>query len=260
MIQGRSAATFEPIAADYRFQKVAAALRQAVTRGELAPGDRLPPQRELQKQFGVSKPTIVGALRVLEADGLIRTQVGRNGGAVVLDPGASALARGLELLVDMERVGLDEVRELREVVEVQTARRACVRATAGQVAHLEELVTRLEALQQAPQVEPTLEQHGLLDLEFHLGLAGASGNRLLRACMDVLYAHLVRTPVRVARADQLRLDRSLRRLLEEGIKARSPDAAERAITQHLADSYEILSRGPPTRRPRLASPPGGAPS
>jgi GntR family transcriptional repressor for pyruvate dehydrogenase complex len=244
-----AAPSFAPVTADYSFQKVAAAIRQAIARRELTPGDRLPPQRELQDQFGVGKSTITGALRVLEADGVIRTQVGRNGGAIVLDPGSRALARGIDLLVHLDQVNLDEVRELRVAVEVLAARLAAERATADHVARLDDLVSRLEELDRRPAQEPVREPSGQLDLEFHLALADASGNRLVRACMDVLYAHVIRNTVPVQRPDQVRLTRSLRHLVDRGLKRRAPGAAERAIKAHLEDSFQILGtprdRDPP---------------
>ena len=234
---------FTPVSADYSFQKVAAAIRAAVARRELLPGDRLPPQRELQDRFAVSKSTIMGALRVLEADGVIRTQVGRNGGAVILDPGSHALARGVDLLVNLDYVNLDEVRELRGAVEALSARLAAVRATPAQVLHLESLVAQLESLARCAPEGPVGSEFGRLDLAFHLALADAAGNRLVRACMDVLYAHVIHNRVAVQRPDQIRLTRSLRRLLDDGLKRRAPAAAERAIAVHLADSFEILGTG-----------------
>jgi GntR family transcriptional repressor for pyruvate dehydrogenase complex len=251
---------FAPVAPDYAFQKVAAAIRQAMARGELSPGDRLPPQHELQRAFGVSKFTVVEALRVLEADGLLRVQVGRSGGAVVLDPSRHSLSRSIGLLLDMDRVNIEEVRELRATVETRVARLAARNARPGQVAHLESLLGRLEQLtteaaaaqgegqrdgqregQGGHPGEPDYARFGALDLEFHAALSEASGNRLLHACMDVLYHHVIRFVARVDVRELDRLNRSLRRLLEAGIKAGDPDAAAQAMEQHLTDSYRIIT-------------------
>jgi GntR family transcriptional repressor for pyruvate dehydrogenase complex len=242
---------FQPVSPDYPFQKVAAAIRGAVARGELAPGDRQPTQRALQQAFGVSKFTVVEALRVLEADGLVRVEVGRAGGAVVLDPSRHSLSRSIGLLLDMDQVNLEEVRELRATVETRVARLAARRARPAHVAHLEALLGRLEALEAAaadergdrgrPAPEPDAARFGALDLEFHTALAEASGNRLLHACMDVLYHHAIRFVAPVDLAEIAHLNRSLRRLLDRGIKAGSPEAAARAMEQHLKDSYRIIA-------------------
>jgi DNA-binding FadR family transcriptional regulator len=261
---------FLPVTPDYPFQKVAAAIRGAVARGELAPGDRLPTQRALQHAFGVSKFTVVEALRVLEADGLVRVEVGRAGGAVVLDSSRHSLSRSIGLLLDMDQVNLDEVRELRATVETRVARLAARRARPPQVAHLEALLAELEALEVAAEAEtesgaepaagggpvppPAAARFGALDLEFHTSLAEASGNRLLHACMDVLYHHVLRFVARVDLAEIAHLNRSLRRLLDGGIKAGSADVAARAMEQHLKDSYRIIAAA----GQREGAAPGGA--
>jgi len=231
--------SFQRIAPDYSFQKVAAAIRAAIVRGELRPGDRLPAQRELQEVFGVSKVTILGALRILETDGLIEVQVGRNGGAVVVDGANHSLNRAIGLLLDMEQVNLAEVAELRDTVELQIARLAARRASPEQVVRLEDLLARLEANSQETAPVPDGEPYVVHDLRFHSALADASGNRLLSACMQVLYHHLVRHPVPVTPWQRVELNRSLRALLDQGIKAGRPAVAAEAMATHLADSYRI---------------------
>jgi DNA-binding FadR family transcriptional regulator len=231
----RAPRSFQPVAPDYSFQKVANAIRQAIVRGELKPGDRLPAQRELQEVFAVSKVTVIGALRHLEADGVIAIQVGRHGGAIVLESSRQPLNRALGLLLDMEQVNLGEVQELRDSMEVQIARLAAQRATSEQVARLGDLLARLDALAEAPgEGSPTYLE---LDMEFHAALAAASGNRLLSAWMEVLRDHLLRHPTPVTKQQQRVLNRSLRLLLDEGIRAKAPDQAAQAMTTHLVDSY-----------------------
>ena len=226
--------SFARITPDYSFQKVAQAIRQAIARGELKPGDRLPSQRTLQSMFGVSKVTILGALRNLEADGLIRIQVGRNGGAVVLDPTRHSLSRAIDFLLNMERVDLDDVAELRDAIELQSARLAAQRATAEHVTALADLIGRLEAHARSADADPAA--YLALDLEFHTTLADASGNGLLSACMEVLYHHLIQQPAPLTGAQQAILNAPLRRLLEQGVKAGDAPAAAAAMAAHLADS------------------------
>lgn len=227
--------SFQPVAPDYSFQKVATAIREAIVRGELKPGDRLPSQRELQEVFAVSKVTVIGALRHLEADGVIAIQVGRHGGAIVLDSGRQPLNRALGLLLDMEQVNLTEVKELRDSMEVQIARLAAQRATPEQVARLDDVLIRLDALARSPGVGPA--SYLELDLEFHATLAEASGNRLLSAWMEVLRHHLLQHPTPVSKPQQQVLNRSLRHLLDQGVTPRLPDAAAQAMATHLIDSY-----------------------
>jgi len=227
--------SFQPVAPDYSFQKVAAAIREAIVRGELKPGDRLPAQRELQEVFAVSKVTVIGALRHLEADGVIAIQVGRHGGAIVLDSSRQPLNRALGLLLDMEQVNLTEVKELRDSMEVQIARLATQRATPEWIAQLGDILVRLDALAQSPGTGPV--SYLELDMEFHATLAEASGNRLLSAWMEVLRHHLLQHPTPVSKHQQQVLNRSLRLLFDQGVKAGLPDEAAQAMTTHLIDSY-----------------------
>lgn len=240
----RAGPSFDRVSPDYSFQKVAAAVRQAITRGELKAGDRLPPQRELQDVFGVSKVTILEALRVLEADGLVQVQVGRTGGAVILEPGRHSLARAIGLLLAMDQITLAEVAEVRVSVELQIARLVAQRLTPEHLVLLESLLGRLEALAAVPAEPADGTLYSALDLEFHTALADACGNRLLSACMQVLYHHVMRRAVAVSATTQAELNRSLRTLVEDGLKRRQPDAAVDAMRTHLAESFRVLGIAP----------------
>ena len=75
-----------------KYAQIAARVEDAIAAGELAPGDRLPPERELAAAHGVSRMTVRQALQTLDARGLLRRAIGRNGGSFVSEP---KLARGL---------------------------------------------------------------------------------------------------------------------------------------------------------------------
>jgi GntR family transcriptional regulator, transcriptional repressor for pyruvate dehydrogenase complex len=240
-------------ATEHGFHKLASAIRQAIAQGELAPGDKLPSQREIQARFGVSKVTVLEALRLLEAEGLVEVRLGRNGGAVILDASWHSLSRAVALLLEMDRVDLEEMRVLRAAIEVQTARLAAVHAAPE---HLLQLERQLEALERHA-AQPDTSTKGLsesdraeasdewdewyeaADLEFHAAIAAVSGNRLLKALMDVLYQHTFEREVPVDRATQRHLNQSLRRVLE-AIRGRSPSAAARAMSTHITQSFRIM--------------------
>jgi GntR family transcriptional repressor for pyruvate dehydrogenase complex len=225
---------------DRSFQKVAAAIRSAVSQGALQPGDALPSQRRLQQIYGVSKVTILEALRLLETEGLVRVRLGRTGGAVVLEPGRHSLARAIGLLVEMDRVDQGEVWELRRTVEVEAARLAAVRATPEHLARLDALLRALEARSDGPDAPPDDGTYAALDLELHTAVAGAAGNRLLQALMDVLYHNVLQQRVIVAAEHQAPLNATLRALLDDGLRARDPVAAAQAMAAHLDASYRRL--------------------
>ncbi len=130
---------------------------------------------------------------------------------------------------------------MRLAVEVQTARLAVARATPAQMADLTSLLARLDAMAGSTQPPRQRDAYAVLDLEFHSALAEASENRLLGAAMEVLYHYLVHRTVPVSAAQQQQLNRSLRTLLDCGIRAGNADVAAEAMAQHLADSYRVMA-------------------
>jgi DNA-binding FadR family transcriptional regulator len=88
---------------------IAARIRREIVRGELAPGDALPPEAALMEQFGISRPTLREALRVLESEQLITVHRGARGGARVRTPDPSAAARPVGVLLQVKGVSLEDV-------------------------------------------------------------------------------------------------------------------------------------------------------
>src|SRR3954469_25717857 len=88
---------------------IADRLRQRIVEGELQDGDLLPKQEELLAEFGVSKPSVREALRILETEGLVSVRRGKLGGAVVHGPHANNAAYVLELVLRSKGVAVDDV-------------------------------------------------------------------------------------------------------------------------------------------------------
>src|SRR5918995_41727 len=100
--------------------QVADMLVEMISSGEYGAGDRLPPERILVEQLGVSRTVVREALNLLETRGLIRVEHGR--GAIVSADGADALQNNLEFLLRMEPSTLWELMEMRKALEVEGAR------------------------------------------------------------------------------------------------------------------------------------------
>ena len=90
-------------------EQVADELRRRILRGELADGSILPKEDELLLQFPVSKPSLREAMRILEAEGLLRVRRGKLGGAVVRRPNAANVAYTVGLVLGSQEVGLSDV-------------------------------------------------------------------------------------------------------------------------------------------------------
>jgi DNA-binding FadR family transcriptional regulator len=120
---------------------VAAALRRQIITGELQPGEPLPTESVLMVRFGVSRPTLREAFRILESESIIRVLRGAHGGARVMAPDGSVAARYTGLLLQYRGVPLADVYRARTALEV-SAVGELAGAPAKKIAILEELVER----------------------------------------------------------------------------------------------------------------------
>ena len=115
------------------YEQVSIQIRDAILEGRLGPGERLPVELELTRMFGVSRSTVREALRTLASQHLVTTTRGVTGGTYVAHPDPAKVTRYLEtsirLLSDVDEVTLDEITEVRRVLEVPAARTAAETAT-----------------------------------------------------------------------------------------------------------------------------------
>lgn len=156
---------------------IAAQLRREIASGALPPGSQLPGHRELAANLSVSVGSVREAISMLISAGLVETRAGR-GTFVAIDPGAGHAQRASDGR-PLERQEVQELVEAREVIEVKLAAMAAERGTPAQVARLRACVEQMEIASSSPFDYPDA------DVEFHLALAEAAGNRyLLRAMLE----------------------------------------------------------------------------
>ncbi|MCV7176544.1 FadR/GntR family transcriptional regulator, partial [Mycolicibacterium sphagni] len=125
---------------------IADQLRSQIVRGVLKEGDALPTEIELVKQFGVSRPTLREAFRILESESLIIVRRGSRGGVLVSSPRTSVAARDFGLLLQMSGATLADVYEARKVFEPAAAEMLARRAAAEDIAELTGAADALAAL------------------------------------------------------------------------------------------------------------------
>ena len=161
---------------------VAAKLRERIVSGDLADGDTLPKQEDLGAEFGVSKPTMREAIRVLESEGLIEVQQGRLGGAVVHVPKVENIAVTMALVLETNGVQLPDVGLALQAIEP-----ACVRLCALRADRHAVVVPRLQQLQGQALAEVADDERVVaLSREFHEALAALCGNASLTLCAGAL--------------------------------------------------------------------------
>jgi GntR family transcriptional repressor for pyruvate dehydrogenase complex len=183
---GPQAVTFVPAQATRAFDDVVRQIRERVYSGDLRPGDRLPSERAMSDQFGVSRNMVREALRMLEITGIVALRKGATGGAFISPGRPEFVARSLS---DMMRLGgftLSDVTEARVWLSSTIVRAACARATEDDLARLEANVAEAAELAAVGNWSSV----AVVNIEFHNLLARASGNPVLvmiqRSVMDVM--------------------------------------------------------------------------
>src|SRR5215213_1126414 len=165
-----SAPAFSRITPTRASSDVIAQIRAAILSGRFRPGDRLPTERELAQQFGVSRVTVRDALRALEASGLIRVRVGGQGGPYVAEPDVALLSEALGTHLRLLGTTFRELAEARLALETTAARLAAERATTDD----------LKALEHAAQGEAQAASGSAASsLDFHTTLVRAAHNGAL---------------------------------------------------------------------------------
>ena len=213
------------------YVQVAMQLRRSIMSGTLLPGDRLPTEPEICALFGVSRSTVREALRMLTSQDLVKTARGPHGGTFVVEANPRKLSEyltaSLGLLSGAAAISVEELLEVREMIEVPAVRMAARRRTAQQLSDLVECVQRESALSdRAADFEPHREFHSLL-------LASAQ-NRLLPITTDPLFEVLRTRFLRPAAPVRFwaKTAREHAEILER-VEARDEDGAAELMRAHL---------------------------
>jgi GntR family transcriptional regulator, hexuronate regulon transcriptional repressor len=206
------------------YQQVAGSIADAIGRGVYAPGARLPSERELAEEFGVSRPTVREAMLALELRGMVEARHG-SGVYVTDDPHPERRAPELD-------IGAFELTEARALFESEAAALA---ATVITEEELDQLELILEEMVQENEGDPKGEQ---ADRRFHLAIAEATRNVAIASVVEQLWDLRYKSPLcrhMLERARKMgvkpRIDEH--RILLDALRARDPQAARKAMREHL---------------------------
>jgi GntR family transcriptional repressor for pyruvate dehydrogenase complex len=221
-------------------ERIARVIAELIESGRLAPGARLPSERELAQVFGVSRLAVREAAHRLEARGLV--VVRRGSGSFVATE--IVAADSLDALVPAGTVDLDELADVRMLLEPACADWAARRADRSSVAVLQRLALRFE--EAAAQAAPRFELIAAADMELHLGIAQAAENELLAQLVEQLHG-VYRLQLEWSLRRPGRLEETLleHRRIVEAIGAGEPAPARAAMEEHLAAaaaSFRLASR------------------
>jgi len=215
------------------FEGVAQQIQRLIVDGALKPGDMLPPERELAERFDVSRSSVRDAIRTLELIGLVVPRQGE--GTVVADVSPEAVVMPIASILTRKRELIAELLDIRKMIEPALAARAAERASAEDIARLEDVLRRQR--EKTQRGEPAVEE----DTEFHYLIALAAKNGVVRRVIDVLMRLLRETRARSLQTHG-RPERSLaghKRVLD-AIKRRDARAAERAVRRHVEEIEAIV--------------------
>jgi GntR family transcriptional repressor for pyruvate dehydrogenase complex len=179
-----AAALFEQVAREPRLSdKVADTMLETILSRKLRAGDRLPSERELGEQFGVSRTVVREAVRALVAKGVIDVRSGSGLRVAAVD--AAAVTESMSLFLRGGSFGFEQVHEVRALVEVHIAGLAAERATDADLVALRSVHERME--REVGDVEAAARD----DLEFHRCVARATQNELYLLVLDSIGSTLI---------------------------------------------------------------------
>ena len=234
---------FRPAQSARAMDSVVQQVEAAVVSGELAPGDRLPPEREFQALLGISRNTLREALRALEQKGLVEIRPGQKGGAFVKALGADPITDHLAMFVRSRQVTLAHMAEFRQDIEGLLARRAAERADAGQIACLEDLIRA--AAQMAAEGLCAWDRFMAVDRRIHLAVAEAAGNPLhslfLETVHDNVHRHNIGRYLNRSQAYMAGCLDDLARLVD-AIARGDGETAQQIAAAHVARAYADMQR------------------
>ncbi|WNI18449.1 FadR/GntR family transcriptional regulator [Actinacidiphila sp. ITFR-21] len=247
---GRSGGLLSPVTDRRISALIVDQVRALIHEGRLAPGDRLPPEREMCERFGVSRVTVREALRVLEAGGLVQIRVGAHGGAFVTRPTSDRVGASITDLLALSSASASDVTEVRTVLEVGIIPLLCRTADDEDIAALEAICERQETCLAGGSYDVALSA------EFHTRLAASTHNTAFEMLIHTFHGPLLLAPAaaRQTAPEMGRRGVEEHRALISAIRADDAAAGERIMREHLSRTAARLCLDEPDR----ATPPGPA--
>ena len=208
--------------------------QQLMSQGLLAPGTKLPPERDLARRFGVSRSSLRHALKILESMGVLMQRVGD--GTYLREASLDILTRPLEMLILMDGISASELLETRLIVEPELAARAAERAGSADLETLRQAIEDMEKGQadQARMIDT--------DIAFHRAIFQASGNRLSQRIFPLIHRAMLSSIAITSELVDWNHTLAYHKPIYAAIYRRKPAEARQRMIEHLKDARNLLAR------------------
>ncbi len=222
---------------------VANSIRRRIIQGELSEGDTLPPEAQLMEQFGISRPSLREAFRILEAERLISVKRGSRSGARVSLPKVESVSRYASYYLQASGVKVGDIYEARLGLEPHIVRTLAAKPSAGAVKRLREESARLAGFYESDQER----EYMMASARFHSVLMEVGGNATLhfltRVLEDVIEQYQRRfVPTASEEAERKRGRekgvKSINKLIDL-IEAGDPEGAVKHWKLHLTNTNKV---------------------
>lgn len=218
------------------YESIIDSIKSDIISGALSAGDKLPPERDLAKQFGVSRTSIREALRTLEILGVIESIQGS--GNFITGNYAKSLTESMSMMFLLQQFDSLQVSELREALEIKAALLAVDNITDAQIKRLEEIVKEMSVtVDENKNVE--------LDKELHYTIAAASQNNIIIQILSIL-EEIISIYIKDRRKEILSYPDNVSRLqsihekIVRALGRRDPEATYHAVMQHFGIISEYI--------------------
>jgi GntR family transcriptional regulator, transcriptional repressor for pyruvate dehydrogenase complex len=206
--------------------EIAQQIMDLIASGDLKPGQRLPSERELCKDFGAGRSSLREALRCLSIVGVLNARVGE--GTSVAADGGKFLGKIIEWRMITEKHDVENLLEVRIGLEGVAAANAAIRAKQKDLEHIEELLSQMR------EAVDDRKQFAALDLAFHIALAKASGNAFLIDLISMIRSQLARVLQKVlSLPNAVPLSLKEHQAIFDAVNRSDAEAARQAMQAHL---------------------------
>ena len=217
--------------------------QEMLREGVLRPGSKLPPERELAMHFNVARSSLRQALKVLEILGVITQRVGDGS---YLNPDTSAvLSVPIEFIFLLDNTSVQELTEIRLLMEPGVARLAAQRASSEDIALLQQSIVDLE------NSSGDREKLASADLQFHCAIFQAAKNSLAGSVFQTIHRAMRSMILVTSQLVELEHTLAFHKPIMHAIEQRDGDRAAQLMSEHLQDATTLLTRAQSGQQERL---------